>query len=627
MGIDTRKFCALTCVFIMATGCNGDDIVSSASNSESDGTTQDTSEVTTTNSSSTETGTATAPGSASDSATMGTTLDTTTGVTATDTNPTATATATDTDPTSGETDVTTGDTTGNTTGNTTGDTTTGDTTTGGIDDPCPSGKLWTLDADWDSGTFNNVNHDDPNNDQLQVTLDGVSAPKPYMFIGQTGEGIALKIDTETGKQLGRYITTRLADCPGCAIGTNKAYPSRVIVDFEGDVLIANRAFSGQGALTKIAGSLSSCIDRNNNGTIETSNDANDDGLIDINDAAEYFGQEDECLLWTIPIGAFNTYPRALTIDGQGSAWVGTYGDKKAYKVDLTTDPPEVVKTLNLPSSPYGFVLRGDYLYSSALGQPVMRIDLTDDSIVTMSAPGNYGIAVDQNGIGVFGGSGLLLCDFDKGGACQQITIGGSMNGVAVDQYGQIWGSRSGTVYKFANDGTVLGTVSIPGSYGIAIGHDSDPRVISNYSAWRIDAGKEGAPPGAATEYNTKHKNGTNVNNYTYSDFTGFGAQNISVKKGEWTAIWDSEDEGAEWTGLLSNHEPEGDIPAGTYISFQVRAANTEAELAIQPWVTVNGESLDQFVGGRYAEVLARLLIEDEELNVSPILSDICLQKI
>ena len=630
-----HKLWAFGCVLALASACSGDDTVASASEGESDSsTTEDSSATATTTASGTATDSATSnSGSESNSATMGTTEDPS--ATATATDPTATATdtdPTDTNPTTGETDSTTGDTTGDTTGvtgSTTGDTdsTTGDTT-GGVETPCEDGKLWTVDADWDMGTLNNVNHDDPNNDQLQVTLDGVSAPKPYMFIAQTSEGKVLKIGTPTGKQLARYPTTLLSDCPSCAEGAGKAYPSRVIVDFEGDMFIANRAFGGQGSLTKIGGENSSCVDKNNNGKIDTSNDANDDGLIDINDPAEYFGQADECIRWTIPIGVPNTYPRALTLDGQGNAWVGTYQDKKAYRVDLTMDPPEVVETITLPSSPYGFVHRGDYLYSSALGQPVMRVDLANNNqITTMSAPGNYGIAVDQNGIGIFGGSGLLRCDFDKGGACQQINIGGSMNGVAVDQYGQIWGSRSGVVYKFANDGTVLGSVSAPGSYGIAIGHDNDPRVISHNTAYRIEAGKEGAPPGNAIEYSTKHKNGTSPSNYTYSDFTGFGAQNISIKKGEWKAVYDSEDETSEWVSLLTNQEPEGNIPPGTFITYQVRAANTEADLANEPWVVVEGEVIDKFVGGRYAEVQARLLIEDEELNESPVLSDICLKKI
>jgi hypothetical protein len=557
----------------------------------------------------------TTAGETTDGPTSGPTTETTV-------DPSASASASASD---GTTSVGTDGTTGDGTDGTTSDGTDG-TDTGVVEGPCEGGAYWTHDADFDEGVLNNVNHDDPNNDQLQVTKDGVSLPKPYMFLAQTNEGVVLKVDTITGAQLGRYISTLTGDCPTCAVGTNQAYPSRIMVDFDGDMLVANRAFNGQGALTKIAGSKGACVDKNNNGKIDTSTDANDDGVIDIADPAEYFGQDDECILWTIPIGAVNSLPRALTLDGKGTAWVGTYSTKKAYQVDLLSDPPEIIKEINLPSSPYGFALWGDYLYSSALGQPVMRVDLKDDSIVTMTAPGNYGIAVDQNGIGWFGGSGLLRCDFDQGGACQQFNIGGSMNGVAVDGFGQVWGSRNGVIYKFANDGSVLGTANAPSSYGIAIGHDSDPRVIGFYDAYRISAGKPGEPPGEVTTYSTAHKSGSKPFNYTYTDFTGFGSQNITVKKGEWTATHDSGVEGAEWVKLLANQEPEGDVPPGTLLTYQIRAADTEAALGEQPWVVIESENIGEFVGGRYLEVLVRLIIEDEQAP-SPVLSDLCVDRI
>ena len=55
-----------------------------------------------------------------------------------------------------------------------------------------------------------------------------------------------------------------------------ASPGRVAVDSNGDVWIVNRAFGHQGTLTKFSGDLSHCIDRNNNGVIDTSFDKNGD---------------------------------------------------------------------------------------------------------------------------------------------------------------------------------------------------------------------------------------------------------------------------------------------------------------------------------------------------------------
>jgi len=299
---------------------------------------------------------------------------------------------------------------------------------------------------------------------------------------------------------------------------------------------------------------------------------------------------------------------------------------KAYEVDLMLDPPEIVRTIALPSPAYGFSIRNNNLYSSALGSPVVRVNLKDETKTTMNAPGNYGIGVDQNGIAWYGGSGLQRCDFDQGGNCQNVG-GGGMSGVAVDGFGQVWACSGNTVYKFANNGTMLGTVNVPNSYGIAIGHDNDPRVIGYYDAYKIAAGAEGAPPGAVTTYSTAHFGGAKPFNYTYTDFTGFAAQNISVKKGEWTAVYDSNDISAEWTKLLANKEPEGKIPVGTTITYHARAADTEAELLNMPWVEVADEVISDFVGGRFLEVRARLVIETDNVMESPVLSDICAMKI
>lgn len=506
---------------------------------------------------------------------------------------------------------------------------TGGDTTGEPPPPPPPGACdgdnnYTLNAHFDKGTLNNVNHNPPNGDQLQITVDGVSLPKPYMFLAHTYDGLMLKLDTATGKQLARYDSTLLKDCPSCPVNKTSWYPSRVIVDFDGNVYVANRAFGVQGALTKIAGDLGSCVDRNGNGTIETSEDANGDGIINHNDPAEFKGQNDECILWSLPVAEPNALLRALTLDGKGNAYVGTYNTKKGYKIDITSTPPKITATFNLPSTAYGFVARGDYLYSSALGQPVMRINLANNyAATTMNAPGNYGIAVDQNGIAWFGGSGLQRCDFEIGGNCQS-KGGGGMSGVAVDAEGQVWACSGSTVYKYANDGTLLGTAAVPSAYGISIGHDGDPRVISYDAAYRIEGGKGGMPPGPVTAYNTGYFGGAKPFNYTYSDFTGFGALNVTVRKGEWTVVHDGVQAGTFWSQIAWNQEKEGKVPAGTSLTFQVRAADVKADLALQPWTLVEGGLIKDGVSGRFIEVRARMLIEDEMLDESPVLSDVCI---
>jgi hypothetical protein len=627
-GISNVWSVAVALVFV---GACGDATTMTAGNTEGgSGTTADSStggSATTPTTSASASG-STGGGSISDSDTMGSNTDPTTGPTTSASN---SSTETTVEPGTSTTDGTATGSTGAVSVSSTGGDPSSTSESGGstgdtgvpVDGCIPGVNKWTLDAHFDQGVLNNVNHDDPNNNQLQITVDGISAPQPYMFAGQTSDGWMLKIDTATGKQLARYLSVRAVDCPSCFNDRTQWYPSRVSVDFDGDVYVANRAFNHQGSVTKIAGSPASCIDRNGNGTIETSHDANNDGIIDVNNATEFPGVNDECLLYTQAVGATNQWPRALTLDGKGFMWVGTYQDKKAYKLDITAIPWKVVKTINLPSTPYGFAVRGDYLYSSALGQPVMRVDLTNDTVTTMNAPGNYGITVDQNGIGWFGGSGLQRCDFDIGGNCEA-KGGGGMNGVTVDAEGQIWASSSGTVYKFDNAGNMLGTAAVPSSYGIAIGHDGHPRVLSAYSASKIDSGAKGGPPGAVTTYNTGIVGNNNVYNYTYTDFTGFASLNVTVKKGEWTVVHDGVDQNSIWQKVIWNDEKEGKIPAGTSIAIGVRAAATKDDLKNVPFTNVVDGLIDGYVEGRFVEIKARLLIEDDMVEESPVLSDVCI---
>src|SRR5262249_20868145 len=96
-------------------------------------------------------------------------------------------------------------------------------------------------------------------------------------------------------------------------------PSRTSIDYNGDLVVANIGMGQQGSVTRIANDISSCIDRNKNGTIDTSKDTNGNGSIDVDCngdgqpdviasvkarpcrnglGQEFFGPDDECVLWT-----------------------------------------------------------------------------------------------------------------------------------------------------------------------------------------------------------------------------------------------------------------------------------------------------------------------------------------
>ena len=101
---------------------------------------------------------------------------------------------------------------------------------------------------------------------------------------------------------------------------------------------------------------------------------------------------------------------------------------------------------------------------------------------------------------------------------------------------------------------------------------------------------------------------------------------VTIKKGEWTVIHDGGDINTQWSQLVYNTEKEGKIPAGTSISFQMRAADVKGDLEATPWIGVVDGVPDQFPTGRFVEIRARLLITEDDLEESPVLSDVCVIK-
>jgi hypothetical protein len=89
-------------------------------------------------------------------------------------------------------------------------------------------------------------------------------------------GTLVKLDTRDGAQSAEYDSVILdgsnhpeppgAPCDRFARRGN--CPSRTAVALDGSVSVANRAFEGQGTVTKIAGVEEDCVDRNGDGPEE-----------------------------------------------------------------------------------------------------------------------------------------------------------------------------------------------------------------------------------------------------------------------------------------------------------------------------------------------------------------------
>jgi hypothetical protein len=100
-----------------------------------------------------------------------------------------------------------------------------------------------------------------------------------------------------------------------------------------------------------------------------------------------------------------------------------------------------------------------------------------------------------------------------------------------------------------------------------------------------------------------------------------GAQLLSstAPQGTWTVVQDGGVAGTKWGKIIWNTEARGSQPPGTEIIVEVRAADTQAALGAQPFITVsNGAPFS--VTGRFLEV--RVTLRPDAQGNGPVLSDV-----
>ncbi len=290
----------------------------------------------------------------------------------------------------------------------------------------------------------------------------------------------------TGYVIGTSTPTQMATCTngmGCcgraAVGTTRTpiqlyhnRPSRTAVDFNGDAWVANRAHDSYGSIdpadagihhqssvSKIANKNNSimdtdCIDRNKNGKIDTSYDANGDGIINtdcngngvpdsLSDVAakpclggtqqEFFGLDDECVLFTTNTGAEGGTGRPLALGpgagpidsfGPSDAWAGRFTDGVFYRVDGTTGLIKATLPLTVggvAARPYGAAIdQTGILWAPNVENLTLYYADTNNTanIGKVSPPGSiagasgfYGIAIDGYTTAVTpGGPQMLMQD-------------------------------------------------------------------------------------------------------------------------------------------------------------------------------------------------------------------------
>jgi cysteine-rich repeat protein len=443
---------------------------------------------------------------------------------------------------------------------------------------------------------------------------------PVIWIANSGEGTVSKIDTKTLKELGRYCTA-----PGC-----KADPSRTTVGLSGDAVIANRA---GGSIVKIAADKSQCVDRNNNGKIDTWDGV---GVVPAQfqwQAGQPFSP-DECVLWWTDLRSYNNgaspFPRAAGFDaeignkGELSVYVyiGLYSTGQLLRVESATG--KVVKAIKVPGNPYGLALdRNGSVWIQSVSK-LVKVDVKNNDTVTSDYPVScmYGIAIDQEGrVFTSGYSQQCVRRYDPVTKENSIlSIGRNGGGLALDQNGHLWtGQPTGVrINTKTTPMTILGTAK-NGGHGWAIDYDNLPWSIpinGNNTAYKHD-------PGSAVPYNNQiAKPGTKT--YTYSDMTGFQLINAASKAGLYRKTF----QGCGPDTLFESISFDLTAPPNTTTTINARVAADVAGLASAPWqkiavVPPATTPVPLNLTGAYIQV--EFALESKDLNVTPVLSTLDLK--
>jgi streptogramin lyase len=475
-------------------------------------------------------------------------------------------------------------------------------------------KTYTLDADFDEGTLVNVNHDAPNNDQLQLNSQG--EPFNFIWVAASGLGTIVKIDTITGAVLGEYLS---------APDGRGRNPSRTTVDSNGNVWAGNRneASGGQGSVVRI-GLLENgqCVDRNGNGVIDTSTGLGDVRSWSNTGAADDNGgvstADDECIINYVRTAGTNV--RTVAVDGTNDVWVGGYGNRVHEKIDGLTGASVVGTQFNLGCGGYGGLVDGNgILWSASFSASLLRYDTNTLTGSCISLGRNsYGLGIDTNGfIWNSNWSFNTILKIDPSGApiLGPFSTGGASNdrGVTVTAAdNNVWVANSGgsDISRLDNSGVFQAVIGV-GITPTGVAVDAAGKVwVTNFTSdnvMRID------PATNAVDLTVPLRPGSSP--YNYSDMTG-STLIAPPETGTWAVIYDSECEGHEWATV--NVSWNSDEPDDSSITVEVSSSD-DGVIFGPAEVVASGDPLT--VGdGRYLKVV--VTFERSTAGGSPILYDL-----
>ncbi|HET6982819.1 MAG TPA: hypothetical protein VFI53_11805 [Myxococcaceae bacterium] len=487
----------------------------------------------------------------------------------------------------------------------------------------------------------------------RITLNSQDIEINYAWIANWKMGTVSKFDTKNLlpdggiHEVGRYISVFPLDGRGRRNNSSAASvydPSRTAIDVNGDMWVANFASHANQyfSVTKVAGSLFNCVDRNGNGKIDTSFDDPADvanyGVIQPN---EYLNPSDpnnpllydECVLFTQELGNINPNGAfgegsisiaAAPEGGPGDVWVGTWIDRRMWRLDPFTGVPKAIPPgTNVGSLPDG---GGQYIgvpsiepYGSAVDSKnrLWVVQRTQNTVAVIDANtatllanaisppsgfprGGYGIAVDKLGrvwvpnwgsgptatrytppaSGPIDAGTWALFDYSTLTSPSGTKIGQG-RGVTVDDDGFVWfsGDRNnlgsaalvwgasvddGGVRIF-DGGTPTGLVDATSTFSktsIGIGLDQNKNLWVNNSTGNVMRIDRNTG-GVTTSANQAGAL------YTYSDFTGYQLRHITQSQGVFRQTVAGCSRYAEWDTVTWN----AITPPNTAVVLYVRGSN------------------------------------------------------
>ncbi len=471
-----------------------------------------------------------------------------------------------------------------------------------------------------------------------LTLGGATISLGHIWIANSPENTVSKLDTETGEEVGRFYT---------GIDAANSDPSRTAVDFDGSVYVANRAFyppgggpAQQASVTKIAAVDVDCIDSNDDGSITTSTDS-----------TPMPWNQDECILYTTPVGAPGCAARAIAVgvreglDGvrDRTVYIGCFYERAIYVMDGASG--EIEDSFDIPqAATYGFAITGDNimfvagLRSSYAGgsDADAVVDLNEDpptiSYTTPPACGDGGIfgggaIIDSYGIAADDRGRMWTCNtagcvnrYDPDSNTWDSTDTTNCRGVAVDGEGYVWTAMGSAADKFDPDSmTRLATVPTTGAGGLGVAIDFDGNV------WVVNQGTNDASKIDADDEVEIGRYPVGNQPYTYSDMTGFQLRNITAPTGRYLRVMEvCPGEATDWASITLDYE----APPLTSIGVRARSANTTEDLQAAAWMDfgavgdggIAGDTIffEGLPSGRYIELEIELR-RSEEAAGAPIL--------